>query len=251
MFHLALSLYTQYSRREQYNVLILGLDNAGKTTFLEHIKLLYPASHELLKDKDKRVGAALGSTPLESQSTESTEMGGDLVRILKGKRILPTVGQNTTTVRFKPTPASPQAAQLKNVNLKFWDLGGQQSLRAMWLRYYRSCHGIIFLIDSTDSERFQECYDALMDVAHDSLWTLDGLASVPILMLANKQDLPEAADLVTLKTGVFIEVVLNLEAADLKLLPVSVLENHGLREALDWLVLRLVYNKANRAPEYK
>lgn len=245
MFHLALSLYTQYSRREQYNLLILGLDNAGKTTFLEHIKLLYPAVNESLKEKEQRVSQS-------SSAMEGTDE--DSVKILKGKRILPTVGQNTSTVRFKSNESSVSMAhssQYRNINLKFWDLGGQKSLRTMWSRYYRSCHGIIFIIDSTDTERFQECYETLMDIANDSSWALDGSVSVPILMLANKQDLPQAVDLVTLKTGVFIEVVSKLEATDLKLLPVSVLENHGLRDSLDWLVTRLVYNKSNRPPEYR
>lgn len=239
MFHLALSLYSKYTRREQYNVLILGLDNAGKTTFLEHIKLLYPSPTETLKDMNKRV--ITGSSQLEG-------MEDDTVKIMKGKRILPTVGQNTSTVRFKPLQSS---SPFKSINLKFWDLGGQRSLRTMWSRYYRSCHGIIFLIDSTDSDRFQECYDTLMEIAQDSSWDLNGSVNVPILMLANKQDLPHAADLVTLKTGVFIDVVSTLEATDLKLLPVSVLENQGLRESLDWLVSRLVYNNGNRVPDYK
>lgn len=246
MFHLALSLYTQYSRREQYNVLILGLDNAGKTTFLEHIKLLYPTPNETLKEKQRRVSS--DSAAIEGDQESS-------VKVLKGKRILPTVGQNTTLIRFKLTDGSSIAssAQFRNVVLKFWDLGGQKSLRSMWLRYYRSCHGIVFVIDLTDTERFQECYDTLMEIAHDSSWAVDGMdgVSVPILMLANKQDLPLAVDLVALKTGVFIEVVSQLEATDLKLLPVSVLENHGIRESLEWLVTRLVYNKASRAPEYR
>lgn len=246
MFHLALSLYTQYSRREQYNVLILGLDNAGKTTFLEHIKLLYPTPNETLKEKQRRVSSSSAAIEGDEDNT---------VKVLKTKRILPTVGQNTTTIRFKSGDSNSftNSAQFRNINLKFWDLGGQRSLRSMWLRYYRSCHGIIFIIDSTDTERFQECYDTLMQIANDTSWAVDGVdgVSVPILMLANKQDLPQAVDLVALKTGVFIEVVSQLEATDLKLLPVSVLENHGLRESLEWLVTRLVYNKTNRAPEYR
>lgn len=241
MFHLVLSLYTRYSRREQYNILILGLDNAGKTTFLEHIKLLYPAPNETLAHQTKR-------------TTEEEAAEPNTVKILKGKRILPTVGQNTTTVRFKPDAASTtSSAQFRNINLKFWDLGGQRSLRSMWSRYYRSCHGIIFIIDSTDTERFQECCETLREIAHDSSWGMDGSdsVSVPILMLANKQDLPQAVDLVSLKTGVFIEIVSQLEATDSKLLPVSVLENNGLRESLEWLVTRLAYNKSNRPPEYR
>ena len=91
----------------------------------------------------------------------------------------------------------------------------------MWSRYFKQCHGIIFIIDSTDTERFQECYETLIDIAHDDIWmqidddddndndnsNVDGTVNVPILMMANKQDLPQAVDLVSLKTGVFIKLV--------------------------------------------
>lgn len=228
MFHLASSLYTQYTKREQYNILILGLDNAGKTTFLEHLKLLYP-------------------TPNETKKTEEPTNTSDTI---KAKRILPTVGQNIATIKYVGTESN----QFNNINIKFWDLGGQKSLRSMWSRYYKSCHGIIFIIDSTDTERFQECYETLREITHDQSWSEDNngfdFVNVPILMMANKQDLPTAVDLILLKTGYFIDLVSELEATDLKLLPVSILENQGLRESLDWLVTRLVYNKANRMPQY-
>lgn len=228
MFHLASSLYTQYTKREQYNILILGLDNAGKTTFLEHVKLLYPGPDQKKKE------------------------AVDTVEVLKNKRILPTVGQNTTTIRFETDLDLQLSSQFNNINLKFWDLGGQKSLRGMWSRYFKLCHGIIFIIDSTDTERFQECYETLMEISHHELWLEDlGTVNVPILMMANKQDLPQAVDLVALKTGVFIQAVSELEATDSKLLPVSVLTNLGLKESLEWLVTRLIYNKVNKNPEYK
>lgn len=197
------SLYNHYTKREQYNVLILGLDNAGKTSFLEQTKLINRNSSELIKNK----------------------------------KILPTVGQNTTTISYD------------SLLLKFWDLGGQSSLRSMWSRYYSSCHGIIFIIDSTDPDRFNECITTLLDISNDPAWNHLSV-NVPILMLANKQDLSSAVDLVTLKSG-FVEVVSLLEATDSKLLPVLVLENQGLKESLDWLVKRLVFNKGNKKPEYK
>lgn len=34
--------------------------------------------------------------------------------------------------------------------LRIWDVGGQQTLRNMWQSYYRSCHAIVFVIDSAD-----------------------------------------------------------------------------------------------------
>jgi ADP-ribosylation factor related protein 1 len=94
-----------------------------------------------------------------------------------------------------------------------------------------------------------------MEITHDQSWSDENngfdFVNVPILMMANKQDLPTAVDLISLKTGYFIDLVSELEATDLKLLPVSILENQGLRESLDWLVTRLVYNKANKMPQYK
>lgn len=250
MFHLASSLYTQYTKREQYNILILGLDNAGKTTFLEHVKLLYPSSSSSDSKRRSSIKKRKNSQDELAEQTERTTSD-----ILKGKRILPTVGQNTTTIKFESSLETQLSSQFKNINLKFWDLGGQKSLRSMWSRYFKQCHGIIFIIDSTDTERFQECYETLIDIANDDSWIDEeangSMVNVPILMLANKQDLPQAVDLVSLKTGVFIKLVSELEATDSKLLPVSVLENQGLKESLEWLVTRLIYNKSNKMPEYK
>ena len=38
----------------------------------------------------------------------------------------------------------------------FWDLGGQEELQSLWDKYYAESHGIIYVIDSADTERLQE-----------------------------------------------------------------------------------------------
>ena len=69
--------------------------------------------------------------------------------------------------------------------LNFWDLGGQTELQALWDKYYSECHAIIYTVDSNDRERIEEskrCFDAMISNAN--------INNVPLLVLANKQDLP-------------------------------------------------------------
>ncbi len=40
--------------------------------------------------------------------------------------------------------------------MNFWDLGGQTDLQSIWSSYYTECHGIVFMVDSTDRDRMSE-----------------------------------------------------------------------------------------------
>lgn len=57
---------------------------------------------------------------------------------------MPTVGLNVG--RFEAF----------NTSLVFWDLGGAASLRGIWDKYFAETHGIIFVLDATDPDRFDE-----------------------------------------------------------------------------------------------
>lgn len=198
MFHLMQGLYRIWNKKEQYSVLILGLDNSGKTTFFEQLKSIYH----------------LYSKPLE--------------------KIVPTVGQNVATVPVD-----------KYTLLKFWDVGGQEALRTMWSEYYRHAHGIIFVIDSTDNDRLEECCDSLLEIITD-----DDIESIPILMLANKQDCREKMEIEDIKQ-VFNRLASHLDARDSRVLPVSALTGEGIEDAAEWLLLRLKRNKKSRPSVYR
>ena len=71
------------------------------------------------------------------------------------------------------------------VKLNFWDLGGQEELQALWDKYYAECHAIIYTLDSNDRERVQESKKSF-----DAMISNSNLIGVPLLVLANKQDLP-------------------------------------------------------------
>ena len=87
----------------------------------------------------------------------------------------PTIGFNIETIKFK------------KLNLTIWDASGSQRNRRFWKTYYHGASGIIFVIDAEDRESIytakEELYNLLLD---------DELRGIPILVLANKQDLPNA-----------------------------------------------------------
>ena len=89
---------------------------------------------------------------------------------------IPTIGFNVETV-------SP----VKHVSFTVWDVGGQDKIRPLWKHYFQGCEGLIFVVDSNDLERFSEARDELN-------WILesDEMVGVPLVVMANKQDLPNA-----------------------------------------------------------
>jgi ADP-ribosylation factor-like protein 5B len=114
-----------------------------------------------------------------------------------------------------------------NVRLQVWDLGGQESLRPSWSAYFTSTAAIIFVVDSSDP------VNALL--AKMELFNLllhPELRSIPVLILANKQDLPTA------RSPALISEELNLTAIldrPWHLEPCSALTAAGLDSALTWL----------------
>jgi len=74
-----------------------------------------------------------------------------------------------------------------NVTIKLWDIGGQPRFRSMWERYCRGVNAILFVVDASDHEKFESA-----KVELQSLLNKPALSSIPVLVLGNKNDLPEA-----------------------------------------------------------
>jgi len=45
--------------------------------------------------------------------------------------------------------------------LNIWDVGGQKSLRSYWRNYFESTDGLVWVVDSADKIRLQDCKDEL------------------------------------------------------------------------------------------
>lgn len=57
-------------------------------------------------------------------------------------------------------------------------------MRSIWEKYYSEANAVVFVVDSADVERLEEA-----KLAYDSACDNDGLKKVPVITLANKQDL--------------------------------------------------------------
>lgn len=73
------------------------------------------------------------------------------------------------------------------MTFKAFDLGGHEAVRKTWKKYYAAIDGIIYLIDSSDHARFDES-----KVEFNKIINAKELCQVPILILGNKIDLPNA-----------------------------------------------------------
>ncbi len=162
--------------RRKVNLVILGLDRAGKTTMINYI------------------------TKGEPGVTH------------------PTVG------------ASLERLKVKNLTFEVWDLGGQKHLRKIWDEYVKNADAVIFMIDSADRERFPE--------AKREFWKIANILKpgTPLLILANKADLPNAASIFEIIEYFEIQ---KLQGVNWQVMWVSALNGFGLRDAFAWIYEQL------------
>ncbi|NXM70306.1 ARL14 protein, partial [Serilophus lunatus] len=125
---------TKPCRVKQANIVMLGLDFAGKSTLL--YKLRY-------KDAFLTV---------------------------------PTIGFNVDMIETG-----------RGFTLTFWDVGGQEKMRQLWGNFLEDADGLLYVVDSSDKRRLEDSRREFELVLKN-----ESLQNVPVVVLANKQDLPGA-----------------------------------------------------------
>ena len=114
-------------KEKELRLLILGLDNAGKTTVVKKF---------------------LGEDTSE---------------------IAPTLGFQIKTVFHN------------GFKLNFWDVGGQTTIRSYWRNYFEQTEGLIWVVDSTDKLRLQDCKNELVGLLQQ-----EKLAGATLFIFCNK-----------------------------------------------------------------
>lgn len=86
-------------------------------------------------------------------------------------KTIPTIGYNEETVEYEDT------------NYTFWDIGGLNTVRVLWKFYARNKAAVVFVVDATNSERFEEAKEFL-----NTIMTYEDLDDAKLIIVSNKQD---------------------------------------------------------------
>lgn len=54
--------------------------------------------------------------------------------------------------------------------LNVWDVGGQKSLRSYWRNYFESTDGLIWVVDSADKRRLDDCRKELHALLREEVY---------------------------------------------------------------------------------
>ncbi|KAH7816045.1 Arf1j [Monocercomonoides exilis] len=87
--------------------------------------------------------------------------------------------------------------EIEGLNLTLWDVGGQRKLRDLWQYYYEGANALIYVVDCADRNRIsckspERCIECARCELANALAS-DFLSTVPVLIFANKQDIPGSA----------------------------------------------------------
>ncbi|XP_068183918.1 small COPII coat GTPase SAR1B-like [Antennarius striatus] len=142
------------------------------------------------------------------------------------------LGQHVSTLH-------PTSEELTIAGMTFttFDLGGHTQARRIWKNYLPAINGIVYLVDCADHERLAEA-----KVELDALLTDGTISDVPVLILGNKIDRPEAISEDTLR-GMFglhghttgKGKVKELNVRPMEIFMCSIIKRQGYGDGFRWL----------------
>ncbi|RWS22159.1 ADP-ribosylation factor-related protein 1-like protein, partial [Leptotrombidium deliense] len=111
-------------------------------------------------------------------------------------------------------------------------------------------HAVIYVVDSSDIDRIDESKEAFGEICTNCQKTIQNetLAGVPLLLVANKQDIPESLNLERIKEA-FRSSVHFSGKRDCHSVAASAIRGEGITEAIDWLINCIKRNSIYRPPK--
>ncbi|KAK4231550.1 hypothetical protein QBC38DRAFT_466038 [Podospora fimiseda] len=159
---------------KELRILMLGLDNAGKTTIVKKI------------------------------------MGEDV------NTVSPTLGFNIKTIDYE------------GYKLNIWDVGGQKTLRSYWRNYFEKTDALIWVVDTTDRLRIDDCREELHNLLGE-----ERLSGASLLVFANKTDVKGCMTREELLKALRLD---EIRTHRWHILRCSAITGENLEEGLAWVV---------------
>jgi ADP-ribosylation factor related protein 1 len=200
----------------EYSILVLGLDNAGKTSLLEQIKALNSSHGHPNLNTVPTVGQNVATVTLPDKYLKIWDLGGQ--HSLRG--LWQSYFASCHAIVFVL-----DSTDIGDADIETLAEGG---------------------MEEEDSGRLGECRLVLEDVLQNA-----DAEGVPLLVLANKQDREDCVEVVRIKEGFVRKVFEGAKGGsvrDSRVLPCSALTGTGVEEAVEWLSTRVKWNKEHRPP---
>ncbi|KAI0318111.1 ADP-ribosylation factor family-domain-containing protein [Amylostereum chailletii] len=112
--------------------------------------------------------------------------------------------------------------------LNIWDVGGQRTLRPYWRNYFEQTDALVWVVDSGDRLRMQDCKEEL-----HSLLQEDRLAGASLLVLANKQDIQGSMRDHEIEQALELPMI---KSHEWRIIACSAVTGENLVKGLDWVV---------------
>ena len=106
-------------------------------------------------------------------------------------------------------------------------MGGQKSLRPIWENYFEANDALIYVIDSSDTDRLEESGKELRMLLEENQ-----LSGIPLLIYANKQDLNLSLSPEEIMNELNLTNIINRKWT---IVASSAISKVGLNEGLEWL----------------
>ncbi|XP_054026803.1 ADP-ribosylation factor-like protein 16 [Dryobates pubescens] len=161
------------------------------------------------------LGAAGGGKTLLARRLRQLSAEAGPAELGEPPATLPTVGTNLTDLRL------PRKVTVR-------ELGG--CMGPIWPSYYDECSALMFVIDAASPTQVSSSCVQLLSVLSAA-----PLASVPVLVLFNKIDLPCYMSLAEMKSLFRMQDVVSCATQPITLLETSARTGTGLADVLQWL----------------
>ncbi|CCW67060.1 unnamed protein product [Phytomonas sp. Hart1] len=148
------------------------------------------------------------------KTTILSAIGGEI-----NKDCTPTIGFN------------PVHFQTDSCDVSMFDLGGAANFRGIWVHYFQDCHGIIYVIDSAAEDvTLMKSLEVLQRTLMHSY-----LQGKPVLLLANKKDLPTSRSEAAVAEE-FLQEVLLSETPYRVVATCGIEKDETLEKGIEWLL---------------